>query len=97
VQVLKAMGLDVACIRVGNDNLFQSDIFSKTIAHLLNSRIEMLKTTGAVGAAIASGVAIGHFANPQEGLGALKLGKVFEPEDKGLLYQTAYEHWAENL
>jgi xylulokinase len=46
-------------MRVGNDNLFQSAVFSQTIAGLLDCRIEMMQTTGAIGAAIASGVGIG--------------------------------------
>jgi len=54
------MGLDLSIMRVGNDNLFQSPIFAHTIATLVDSQIDVVETTGAVGAA-ASGVASGVY------------------------------------
>ena len=63
VNILKEMGLDVDIMRVGNDNMFQSEIFSKTIATLLNCHIEVVDTTGAYGAARAAGVAVGAYKN----------------------------------
>ena len=97
MQVLQELGLDVSVIRVGNDNLFQSAIFSTTIAQLMNCRIEMLQTTGAVGAAIASGVGIGLWADAGEGLGALQLERVYEPGTPDGAYREAYKRWAAHL
>ncbi len=97
MQVLQELGLDVSVIRVGNDNLFQSAIFSHTIAQLMNCRIEMLQTTGAVGAAIASGVGIGLWADAGEGLGALKLERVYEPGTPDGACREAYERWVDLL
>jgi len=41
--------------KVGNDNLFQSEIFATTISNLVNCEIQMQDTSGARGAALASG------------------------------------------
>lgn len=94
MKILQELGMDVSLIRVGNDNLFQSGIFSTTIAQLMDCRIEMVQTTGAVGAAIASGVGIGLWKDAGEGLGALQTVKCYEPGSPDNAYQEAYEQWA---
>ncbi|MBX2873274.1 MAG: carbohydrate kinase [Saprospiraceae bacterium] len=97
VDIIKEMGLNMDVMRVGNDNMFQSKIFAETIATLLGSRIEVMETTGATGAARAAGVAVGAFSSLQEGLGQLKLAHVYEPGDQLSAYQAAYGRWKESL
>jgi len=97
MNVLRELGLDLSVVRVGNDNLFQSAIFAGTISNLLGCRIEVLRTTGAVGAAIASGVGIGHWSDVREGLGALEQVGMYEPEEGEGPYQAAYEDWLRYL
>ena len=58
IKLLQEMGLRVDTLRVGNDNMFQSKTFAQTIATLLGNHIEVINTTGAIGAALASGVGI---------------------------------------
>lgn len=53
MEIMKADGLASGVIRAGNDNLFQSEIFSTTIATLVEQDIEIYNTTGAIGAARA--------------------------------------------
>lgn len=97
MKVLQELGLNVSVMRVGNDNLFLSAIFSNTIAQLLGCRIEMLRTTGAAGAAIASGVGIGLYPDVREGLGALEHVHTYEPQDQSNACRDAYEHWSAYL
>jgi xylulokinase len=97
MKVLQDLGLNLSVMRVGNDNLFQSAVFSQTIAGLLGCRIEMMQTTGAIGAAIASGVGIGVWSNPEEALNRLEQVKVYEPEGRRAEYEAAYERWASDL
>ncbi|MBK9017765.1 MAG: carbohydrate kinase [Saprospiraceae bacterium] len=96
--ILKEMGLNVQVMRVGNDNLFQSAVFSNTISNLVDSRIEMVETTGAVGAAKAAGVATGFFSSVGE---AMKGGKVllaYEPDSSvNGVYEEAYRAWEMDL
>ena len=96
MQILKEMGLEVKVIRVGNDNLFQSNVFATTIATLMDAKIEMLDCTGAVGAAKASGIAIGVYENIEEALGSTEIVREYHPA-KNYEYQKAYELWVEDL
>jgi xylulokinase len=91
------MGLNVQVMRVGNDNLFQSAIFSGTISNLVGSRIELVETTGAVGAAKAAGVATGFYATIGEAMQEGRVVKVYEPAKRVEDYQNAYRAWEENL
>ena len=61
IDILKNDGVDLKVIRAGNDNLFRSDIFSNTIATLVDADIKIIETTGAIGAARAVGVSSGAF------------------------------------
>lgn len=54
IEILKNDGVIIENLKVGNDNLFLSDVFSKTIADTLGISIQMLEATGAEGAAKAS-------------------------------------------
>lgn len=92
-EILKKLKLQPKVIKVGNDNLFQSEIFSQTIANLLDCEIEVIKTTGAIGAAKASGVGTGIYANLEEAVQSIKVEKSYEPENSIDEYQEAYQVW----
>ncbi len=97
MNILKEMGLQVDVIRVGNDNLFQSAVFSETIAELMGCEIEMMETTGAVGAAKASGIAVGIYDSWAMAMGQNKLLKTYSPFGKKDVYQHAYQNWYKDL
>lgn len=92
-HILQEMGLDVSLMRVGNDNLFRSNIFSQTIANLLNCRIEMIETTGAVGAAKAAGVAVGCYESIEQAMANVEVLMTYEAESETGNYERAYEEW----
>lgn len=93
VNVLKEMGLEVDVMRVGNDNMFQSEIFTRTIATLLNCHIEVVDTTGAYGAARAAGVSIGAYKNLSEALKNIKPSAIYKPDLNYSRCEIAYQHW----
>ncbi|MBK8564590.1 MAG: carbohydrate kinase [Saprospiraceae bacterium] len=93
-QIMKEMGLDISVMRVGNDNLFQSAIFSETIATLLGCSIEVVQTTGAVGAAKAAGVATGIYPSIEAAMANVTVMGRYEPRaEKAAKYKAAYELW----
>ena len=96
-DVMKKLGLEPSVIKVGNDNLFQSTIFSTTVASLLNVNIEVYDTNGASGAAKASGVAIGVYSNIEEAFASLKKESIIHPEKDIEAYAAAYEIWSSDL
>jgi xylulokinase len=96
-KVFESLGINTHIVKVGNDNLFQSLIFSHTIATLLNCEIQMIETTGAIGAAKASGICIGTFNSLKEAIATSSPVKTYYPEKNHTLYQEAYERWENDL
>ncbi|MBE0393053.1 xylulokinase [Flavobacterium sp. PL002] len=97
MDILKADGSEVNVMRAGNDNLFRSEIFSNTVATLIGHEIEIYNTTGAIGAARASGLHEGNFE---------KYGKLIMENDHVMTYMpfkdkapylAAYELWKKEL
>lgn len=97
IHILKEMGLTVDKMSVGNDNLFQSQIFSTTIATLMNCEIEVVKTTGAIGAAKAAGVAIGVYSDVQSAIGKGDVVMRYEPLPEKTFHEKAYHLWLHDL
>ncbi|MFN0174542.1 MAG: xylulokinase [Saprospiraceae bacterium] len=99
MEAMRDMGIPIHTMRVGNDNLFQSAIFSETIATLMGVEIEVLDTTGAVGAAKAAGVSVGLFESPEAALNQqISLVAVYRP----ILHNhselsKAYSRWLGHL
>ncbi len=96
-QVLKELGLNPKVIKVGNDNLFQSKIFSMTIANLLDCCIQVVKTTGAEGAAKASGIGSGIYKNLEEAIKKNEVEYEYFPNQSDNNYSHAYHAWSNDL
>lgn len=92
IEILNELGLNTRSLRVGNDNLFRSATFSKTIASLTNSEISVLETTGAIGAARGAAYGLGHFNSLKEAMSGDNVVRSFNPEKKEP-YQKAYDNW----
>ena len=83
-------------IRTGNDNMFQSDLFSTTIATLLGINIELYETTGAIGAARAAILAHDKSIDFSTLVGKDYL-KTISPETENQPYIDAYNNWEKEL
>jgi xylulokinase len=97
INILKEMGLEINVLKVGNDNLFQSNIFRETIATLVNCTIEIIETTGAIGAAKAAGVGVGIYKNIEAAMKTVTVLKIVKPNLEKENYQKAYERWEKAL
>lgn len=97
MHIMKEMGLNVQIIRVGNDNLFQSAIFSQTISNLMGSRIEIIETTGAIGAAKAAGIASGIYTSIRDAVQDSPILQSYEPINMNGVYLEAYQCWLQDL
>ncbi|MFT6827810.1 MAG: xylulokinase [Roseivirga sp.] len=96
-QILKEMGVKIQLMKVGNDNLFQSRVFSTTIASVLDCEIEMLSTTGAVGAAKASSVGAGLFSSLEELMRNQTVVRRYTAADSADEYKSGYAEWHSEL
>ncbi len=93
-EIMEDLGMASRILRVGNDNLFQSRIFSSLLSSLSGLTIEVRRATGAVGAALGAGVGSGYYKNPDEALSSQEIVEIIEP-DRGLsdIYQEFYQNW----
>ncbi len=97
IHILQELGVDPQHIRVGNDNLFQSPVFSSTIAEFLGCEIQVMDTTGADGAAKASGIAQGFYSDFKEAVANTPFIQTFSPTTKDSAYENAYQIWKNDL
>ncbi len=97
MEILKNDHVVINVIRAGNDNLFQSEIFSETIATLIGHKIEIYNTTGAIGAARAVGLTDGDFEKFSESISNNDHVKTYRPLTNKKPYQKAYQHWKTTL
>lgn len=97
MEALHDMGISVKILRAGNDNLFQSAIFSNTIATLVGAEIELIATTGAVGAAKAAGVSVGIYKSVEEAMASVEPVGKYEPGGEREALEEAYRRWKKEL
>ncbi len=93
MELMESDGVPFHTIRAGNDNLFQSEIFTTTLAALGRTPIERYRVTGAVGAARACMVSqLGMEAAVARTSGKDYLDTTPPPKEGGL-YRECYENW----
>jgi len=97
IRILEDMGLRVSVMRVGNDNLFRARIFAATIANLVGCTIEVVETTGAVGAARAAGVGTGMYNSVAEAMSTTKVLRTYTPQTATDDYTAAWAAWEAEL
>ncbi|MDN3641309.1 FGGY family carbohydrate kinase [Lutimonas halocynthiae] len=97
IDILKNDGVDLSVIRAGNDNLFRSEIFSNTIATLVGADINIIDTTGAVGAARAAGVSSCAFKTLNEAFSDNEHVMTYHPLKDKKNYTEFYEIWKQDL
>ncbi len=97
LEIMTSDGIKLEVIRAGNDNLFRSDIFSKTITTLINKDIEIYNTTGAIGAARACQLHKGDFESFGKKILENDFVKRFQPDSNKKEYAKAYQNWKNKL
>ena len=97
MEILIQDNFSPSLVRAGNDNLFQSDLFSQTISTLIDKEIEIFDSTGAYGAARAVGCERNDFKSYSEKITKNDYVKSFEPQKQKGLYLDAYKSWKQNL
>ncbi|GAA4278091.1 xylulokinase [Aquimarina mytili] len=97
MEVLKKDNTEIKVIRAGNDNLFRSEIFSNTVATLINQEIEIYNTTGAIGAARAAGLSDGTFKDFGTMITKNDHVMTYHPLQNQDDYKEAYKNWKREL
>jgi len=97
IEIMKSDQLQAHVIRAGNDNLFRAELFSNTIATLINQQIEIYNTTGAIGAARACQLYKGDFDSFGEQVMNHDYLMSFTPDKNKEAYAVAYQNWKNKL
>ncbi|MGS2761428.1 xylulokinase [Sinomicrobium sp. M5D2P9] len=97
IGVLENDGVELTAIKAGGDNLFRSELFSRTIATLVDREIRIVDTTGAVGAARAAGYSYGDFNTFGDAFSGDEYIATYAPLKDKETYREAYESWKEAL
>jgi xylulokinase len=97
IRIMKKLGLKVTLMKSGNDNLFQSQIFSQTLSNLIDGEIQLIETTGAIGAAKASAVEIGHYSSIEEAMSNQKIIQRYTPDETQQQNLDFYHKWVQHL
>ncbi|WP_026475376.1 xylulokinase [Alkaliflexus imshenetskii] len=97
VDVMGEMGIKAEVVRAGKANMFLSPLFRQTMANVLNARIELYDTDGALGAARGAALGAGIYKSAAETFATLKCLETIEPNgDKAAVNET-YESWKKQL
>jgi len=97
MEILKKDNASINVIRAGNDNLFRSKIFANTVSTLIGHEIEIYNTTGAFGAARASGVMNNDLSSFREKITKNDHVMTFMPLKNKSEYEDAYLRWKRDL
>lgn len=97
MEILINDNFSPSLIRAGNDNLFQSELFSKTISTLLDKEIEIHDVSGAYGAARAVGCDVNDFKSFSENVSKNDYIKTIEPCSCRDEYFEVFEIWKAKL
>lgn len=98
MDIMKNMGIAPSVMRVGNDHLFQSKIFSNAFATLVDCRVDVIDTSCAIGAAKGAGIGAGIYKTPEEVVGDQAVVLSNEPVDEvRQQYRELFDDWREDL
>ncbi|WP_242132419.1 xylulokinase [Aestuariivivens marinum] len=97
MEILKSDGIQAKVVRAGNDNLFRSEIFTNTVATLIDQDIEIYNTTGAIGAARAAGLHKGDFESFGKSIMDNDFVMTYKPNKDKAPYLKAYTKWKQEL
>lgn len=97
LEILRELGITLNQMKVGNDNLFQSDVFSQTLADAGEVAINVVETTGATGAAIGSAYGAGLISDLPSAFSNLQTVKSITPNTSDKIIKDVYIRWKNNL
>jgi len=97
MEILKNDNAKINVIRAGNDNLFRSEIFAKTLSTLIGFEIEIYNTTGAIGAARAAGLSDYDFNQFGKNISTNDHVMTYKPIKNKTPYLKAYQNWKNEL
>lgn len=97
-EILRELQITPRVIRAGKANMFQSEVFCETFAHVTGAVLELYNIDGAQGAARGAGVGIGTYADPDQAFKNLTCIGTYTPKGNSPnAVDEAYQRWKNEL
>src|SRR5699024_12417538 len=81
-------------VRVGSATMVQRPVVREAVGKATGTTVEVLDTSGALGAAIGAGIGTGHFQSRAEAVKNIdKITTLYPEPEKEQAYSEAYEKW----
>jgi xylulokinase len=96
-EIMEAMGISTKVVRAGKANMFLSPLFRQTMANVLDARIELYDTDGALGAARGAALGAGLYKDAQEAFGTFECLDVITPDSNQDKISATYAEWKNQL
>lgn len=96
-EIMGDMGIKTNVVRAGKANMFLSPLFRQTMANVLDAKIELVDTDGALGAARGAALGAGLFADAKETFATLKCLGNIEPDKDQSAVKAAYNNWKKRV
>lgn len=98
LQIMEDMGVEIKKIRAASSNMFLSPVFREALCNTSGVSIELYHTSGARGAAIGAGIAVGHFSSREDAFESINQVDLIESDPKlKKAYLEAYNRWKTDL
>jgi xylulokinase len=98
LDIMRDMGLLVDTIRAARGNMFLSPVFAEAFSTVLDTSVELVRTSGAAGAARGAGVGAGLYDAPEDAFEGLDVVDTITPRPKQAdAYAAAYNRWCRIL
>lgn len=96
-DIMKKMGIKSDVIKTGKANMFLSPLFRQTVSNVLDARIELYDTDGALGAARGAALGAGIYNSFCEAFETLKCLDIIEPDKNKTIINETYINWKNKL
>ncbi len=97
VDIMGDMGIKTDVVRAGKANMFLSPLFRQTMANVLNARIELYDTDGALGAARGAALGAGLYTSVAETFKSLNCLETIVPDKDKVAVNEVYNQWKNQL
>lgn len=97
IDILRNDGAQIEVLKTGNDNLFRSPVFARSVANATNTPVVVFNTTGAVGAARACMITAGNRDRFSACISGNDHVITYEPDTEKEACVEAYEDWNKRL
>ena len=97
VDIMRDMGIKAKVVRAGKTNMFLSPLFRQTMSNVIDAKIELYDTDGALGAARGAAIGAGLYTSPSEAFSKLKCIETIVPDKNQSIVLEVYETWKSKL